>query len=172
MQGDLHCQNCSVAPVLVQRPDDNEATVAERLRVYDAKTRPLVDYYRAQGLLRVISAEGEIDDITHLLVAALSAPEAKASGGEGAKPVAAKKPSAAKAKPPVLKAAVVRKPAVKASAPKKAAPRQAAAKPVKRKAKSKVVAKSRPGKAAKKSRVSKKQKPVRKPARRPPARHR
>ena len=44
---------------LVQRSDDNEAAVAERLKVYDEKTKPLVDYYAQQGLLRAIDAEGE-----------------------------------------------------------------------------------------------------------------
>ena len=52
---------------LIQRPDDNEATVAERLRVYDEKTRPLMDFYRARGLLRVIDAEGDVDAVTRRL---------------------------------------------------------------------------------------------------------
>lgn len=59
---------------LVQRPDDNEATVAERLRVYDEKTRPLVDFYRARGLLRVIDAEGDVDSVTRLLARTLGVP--------------------------------------------------------------------------------------------------
>jgi adenylate kinase len=60
---------------LVQRPDDNEATVAERLRVYDEKTRPLIDFYRARGLLRVIDAEGDVDAVTRRLAKALGVPE-------------------------------------------------------------------------------------------------
>ncbi len=56
---------------LVQRPDDNEATVAERLRVYDEKTRPLVDFYRARGMLRPIDAEGGLDTVTRRLMQAL-----------------------------------------------------------------------------------------------------
>jgi hypothetical protein len=59
---------------LVQRPDDNEATVAERLRVYDEKTRPRVDFYRARGLLRVIDAAGDLDAVTRRLAQALGAP--------------------------------------------------------------------------------------------------
>jgi adenylate kinase len=59
---------------LVQRPDDNEATVAERLRVYDEKTRPLIDFYRARALLRVINAEGDVDEVTRRLAAALGVP--------------------------------------------------------------------------------------------------
>jgi len=59
---------------LFQRPDDNEATVAERLKVYDEKTKPLVDFYRSRGLLRTIDAEGDVDEVTRRLEAALSAP--------------------------------------------------------------------------------------------------
>lgn len=56
---------------LFQRPDDNESTVAERLKVYEEKTRPLADFYAAQGLLRTISAEGEVDIVTARLTAVL-----------------------------------------------------------------------------------------------------
>jgi adenylate kinase len=56
---------------LFQRPDDNEATVAERLKVYEEQTRPLVDYYRKQGLLRTIDAEGPVTEVEKRLEAAL-----------------------------------------------------------------------------------------------------
>ena len=59
-----HCGQCDDKPRLVQRPDDNEATVAQRLAVYEAQTRPLVDYYRSRGLLREIDADAELDDVT------------------------------------------------------------------------------------------------------------
>ncbi len=64
---------------LTQRPDDNEATVAERLRVYDEKTRPLIDFYRARGLLRVIDAEADVDEVTRRLARALGAPALRAA---------------------------------------------------------------------------------------------
>lgn len=57
---------------LIQRPDDNEATVAERLRVYEEQTRPLVDYYRQQGLLRSIDAEGDVAAVSARVERALS----------------------------------------------------------------------------------------------------
>ena len=56
---------------LYQRPDDNEATVAERLRVYDEKTRPLVDFYARRGILHQVSAEGEVDEVTARVEGAL-----------------------------------------------------------------------------------------------------
>jgi adenylate kinase len=36
---------------LIQRADDQEEVIAERLAAYEAQTRPLVDYYRRQGML-------------------------------------------------------------------------------------------------------------------------
>ncbi|HVS76993.1 MAG TPA: nucleoside monophosphate kinase, partial [Steroidobacteraceae bacterium] len=57
---------------LYQRPDDNEATVAERLKVYEQQTRPLVDYYRQQGLLRTINAEGPVAEVEQRLEEALA----------------------------------------------------------------------------------------------------
>jgi adenylate kinase len=37
---------------LVQRPDDREDVIAERLAAYERQTRPLVDYYRGRGVLK------------------------------------------------------------------------------------------------------------------------
>jgi adenylate kinase len=71
------CPKTGAPHRLVQRPDDNEATVAERLRVYDEKTRPLIDFYRARGLLRVINAEGDVDEVTRRLARALVALRAR-----------------------------------------------------------------------------------------------
>jgi adenylate kinase len=48
---------------LVQRADDNEATIANRLKVYREQTEPLVDFYRDAGLLKTIAGEGDIDEI-------------------------------------------------------------------------------------------------------------
>jgi adenylate kinase len=37
---------------LIQRPDDREEVIAERLAAYERQTRPLVDYYRRKGVLK------------------------------------------------------------------------------------------------------------------------
>ena len=37
---------------LMQRPDDREEVIAERLAAYERQTRPLVDYYRGRGVLK------------------------------------------------------------------------------------------------------------------------
>jgi adenylate kinase len=48
---------------LVQRDDDNEATIRNRLQVYERQTAPLVDYYTKKGLLKTVSATGEVDAV-------------------------------------------------------------------------------------------------------------
>ncbi|MCP5329267.1 MAG: adenylate kinase [Steroidobacteraceae bacterium] len=58
------CTQCGEPLQLMQRPDDNEATVRHRLAVYNEQTRPLIDYYRARGLLREIDADAAVDAVT------------------------------------------------------------------------------------------------------------
>ena len=66
------CAGRCTTPDLFQRPDDSEATIGKRLEVYEAQTRPLVDYYRATGLLRTVDAEGDIDAVTDRLNRAIA----------------------------------------------------------------------------------------------------
>lgn len=56
---------------LLQRDDDNEATIANRLQVYAEQTKPLIDYYRALDLLDVVPSEASVDEVYAALVAAL-----------------------------------------------------------------------------------------------------
>ena len=53
------------------RPDDNPETVANRLRVFDEATHPLIDHYRERGLLHVINADQHEDDVTADILKAL-----------------------------------------------------------------------------------------------------
>ncbi len=48
---------------LIQRPDDQPATVQKRLAVYDEQTAPLIDYYRDHGYLAAVDAMRPIDDV-------------------------------------------------------------------------------------------------------------
>jgi adenylate kinase len=65
---------------LVQRADDEAATVQKRLDVYSAQTRPLVEYYSAWAAkdaasapkYRKIDGMGDVADITSRAMAALS----------------------------------------------------------------------------------------------------
>ena len=66
---------------LIQRDDDSEATVTRRLDVYQAQTRPLVDYYgewAASGDAQApryarIAGLGTVDEITARVMAVLTA---------------------------------------------------------------------------------------------------
>ncbi|HEY8298838.1 MAG TPA: adenylate kinase [Candidatus Baltobacteraceae bacterium] len=49
---------------LVQREDDKPGTVAKRLDVYEAQTKPLVAYYRKTGKLIEVDALAGIDAVT------------------------------------------------------------------------------------------------------------
>ena len=53
---------------LVQREDDTEETVRERLRVYEDETAPVVDHYRERDVLVEVSGEGTPDDVFDRLV--------------------------------------------------------------------------------------------------------
>jgi adenylate kinase len=65
---------------LIQRDDDKEATVKHRLEVYQAQTRPLVDYYAGWAKTgdaqapqyRRIEGIGSVDEITQRALAALA----------------------------------------------------------------------------------------------------
>ena len=46
---------------LVQRADDNEVTVRQRLEAYHKQTQPLVDYYDKLGLLSKIDGSGPVE---------------------------------------------------------------------------------------------------------------
>jgi adenylate kinase len=54
------------------RADDNEETIRERMRVYDAETAPLLDYYREQGCLVEVSGMGTVDGVAARLQEALA----------------------------------------------------------------------------------------------------
>ena len=68
---------------LIQRDDDQEATVRKRLEVYDQQTRPLVDYYSnwanagdasakvSPPAYRKVAGTGTVEEITALVFSAL-----------------------------------------------------------------------------------------------------
>jgi adenylate kinase len=63
------CDRCGGQ--LYQRDDDKPETIAERLRVYERDTSPLIDYYGAQGKLVGIDATGPVEDVTARAIDAL-----------------------------------------------------------------------------------------------------
>jgi len=48
---------------LMQRPDDAEDVIRERIHAYERHTRPLIDYYSAQGLLYEVDGVGDPDAV-------------------------------------------------------------------------------------------------------------
>ena len=55
LAADGTCPSCGGE--VYQRDDDNEATVRNRLEVYERSTAPLVDYYRSAGVLSEIDGD-------------------------------------------------------------------------------------------------------------------
>ncbi|GAB7103803.1 adenylate kinase [Streptomyces phaeofaciens JCM 4814] len=56
---------------LYQRDDDSEETVRTRLEVYHTQTEPIIDYYKAQGLVVTIDSMGPVEEVTGRALAAL-----------------------------------------------------------------------------------------------------
>jgi adenylate kinase len=56
---------------LYQRDDDNPETVRKRLEVYWKQTSPLIDYYRAQGVLVDVNGDQSIEGVQAELRAAV-----------------------------------------------------------------------------------------------------
>ena len=65
------CDDCGGA--LVQRDDDRDDVVVNRLEVYRTQTEPLERFYWERGLLRDVQATGTVDEVTARALAALAA---------------------------------------------------------------------------------------------------
>ena len=57
---------------LIQRDDDNEETIKNRLDVYRQQTEPLIEYYQTRGRLKTVDADGSMDDVYERLRAVLA----------------------------------------------------------------------------------------------------
>jgi adenylate kinase len=165
---------------LFQRPDDKEETVTERLKVYEEKTKPLIEFYRDRGILRTINAEGDVDEVTHRLEIALESVSAPATFAEvAAEPQAkdekvkatapAKKGGAAKGAAGAAKVIPAKKVALTKAPAKKAAGKAAAKKAPAKKASPKAGAKKAPAKKVAKKALAKKPAPRKALAKKVPA---
>lgn len=56
---------------LVQRKDDTEEVVRTRFTEYEDKTRPVLGYYQARGLVSVVNGVGSLDEVTDRIKVAL-----------------------------------------------------------------------------------------------------
>ena len=68
---DERCRRCGGR--LVQRTDDNDTVVMERLKVYHRQTEPLVEYYRDRPTFRSIDGVQAADRVAADLAAAIEA---------------------------------------------------------------------------------------------------
>ena len=143
------CDKCGSA--LTHRSDDNEQTVANRLKVYQQQTAPLVNYYKAQGKLRTVRGVGAVSaifknvadiiesqirplaDVMGKIESAAARQAAKAKAAAVAKAAAAKAAAKVAKAAPSAKAKAVApaakpKPLAKKAMPKKASVKKAAPK--------------------------------------------
>jgi adenylate kinase len=68
---------------LVQRADDIDSVVLERLKVYHRQSEPLVEYYRVRPTFRSVNGAQAPDQVAADLVAAIAAADAPAAGTPG-----------------------------------------------------------------------------------------
>jgi len=54
------------------RSDDTESAIRERMREYNDKTRPLIEYYRGRGVLREVDGVGTLEEVARRIEQALS----------------------------------------------------------------------------------------------------
>lgn len=146
---------------LQQRPDDNEEVVARRLEVYERQTRPLVEHYSKQGLLRVVAGEGELDEVFERMESAALAqpvPADKVSVTKSrAKPATKERPTVAKRASASAKTAKNTKQAKKAKKkPARKAGKKSAPKPTPRASKKTKQSQRASARAAPKRKPSKK----------------
>jgi adenylate kinase len=57
---------------LTQRKDDREEVIRERIAAYDRQTKPLIEYYRAQGGLVDIDGAADADAVTREVLVTLA----------------------------------------------------------------------------------------------------
>lgn len=63
------CDKCH-SPI-IQRDDDQEETVRNRIEVYENQTAPLIEFYEEEGLLKSFDGTKNIDEITEDILKAL-----------------------------------------------------------------------------------------------------
>jgi len=63
---DMVCDVCGGD--VVQRPDDTEKAISQRLALYERETAPLIEWFSNRGLLEVVDGMGHPDEVTDRLV--------------------------------------------------------------------------------------------------------
>ena len=63
------CDKCNGE--LYQREDDKEEVITRRLEIYAQQTEPIISYYKKAGILKKMSAVGDVSEITQKVIALL-----------------------------------------------------------------------------------------------------
>jgi adenylate kinase len=63
------CDKCNGE--LYQREDDKEEVITRRLEIYAQQTEPIISYYKKAGILKNMSAVGDVAEITQKVIALL-----------------------------------------------------------------------------------------------------
>ena len=58
---------------LVLRDDDKPETVTKRLSVYHEQTKPLIDFYKKEGVLREVDGTQDLNDVFQAITEILGA---------------------------------------------------------------------------------------------------
>ncbi len=66
------CDNCGAVDKFERRNDDNAESVRTRLNVYNEQTAPIIPFYEALNVLKVVDAVGSMDEVTQRMEAVLS----------------------------------------------------------------------------------------------------
>ena len=74
------CDNCGNHD-FTRRSDDNADTVRARLEAYHRQTAPLLPYYAANGLLRVVDGMAEMGAVARQIETVLAGPGGGGAGG-------------------------------------------------------------------------------------------
>jgi adenylate kinase len=76
------CDRCG-STEFVRRTDDSPETVRDRLKVYNSQTAPLVDHYRAKGVLRTIDGMEDINAVSRQIASVLNGRQHASQGRQG-----------------------------------------------------------------------------------------
>jgi len=63
------CDLCGAE--LIQRKDDNETVIRQRLEAYHAQTLPLIDYYAKKNVLKEIAIDGSSEETSRMIFESL-----------------------------------------------------------------------------------------------------
>jgi adenylate kinase len=65
------CDKCGSKGTFTRRADDDKETVRKRLDTYHSQTAPILPFYNARGMLKIVNGMADMDDVTRQIEAVL-----------------------------------------------------------------------------------------------------